>query len=107
MQVPFAGKSQGNFNGRRSGPKPPPGSKVNNSNNVRPAKPDKYLVKLEADNRAEELKARIRAAKMILQGLNGIKTLLRPPGRPGGREKGILRHGTCKESFPAAGRWHY
>jgi hypothetical protein len=36
-RVPFAGKSQGNFNRRRSGPKPPPGSKGNNSNNARPA----------------------------------------------------------------------
>jgi hypothetical protein len=49
MQVPFTAKLQGNFNGRRSGPKPPPGSKGNNCNNARPAKPDKYLVKLEAE----------------------------------------------------------
>jgi hypothetical protein len=68
MQVPFAGKSQGKFTGRRSGPRPPPGSKGNSSINVRPAKPDKYLVKLKAEYRAEELKARIRATKMMLQG---------------------------------------
>jgi hypothetical protein len=61
--VPF--KTQGNFDGRRSGPNPPPGSKGSNSSKakVRPAKPDKYLVK------PEELKARIRVAKMMLQGV--------------------------------------
>jgi hypothetical protein len=45
-----------------------PGIKGNNGNNVRPAKPEKYLVKLEAEYRAEDLKARIRAQKMMLQG---------------------------------------
>jgi hypothetical protein len=35
-------------------------------NNVRPAKPDKYLFKLGAEYRAEELKARIRAQKMVV-----------------------------------------
>jgi hypothetical protein len=68
MQVPFADKSQGNFTGRRSGPKPPPGSKGNNSNNAWPAKLDRYLVKLEAEYRAEELKGRIRATKIMSQG---------------------------------------
>jgi hypothetical protein len=68
MRVPFTIKSQGSFTGRRSGPKSPPRNKGNNSNNARPAKPDKYLVKLEAEYRAEELKARIRAQKMMLQG---------------------------------------
>jgi hypothetical protein len=52
MRVPFTGKSQGNFTGRRSGLKPPAGSKGNNGNNAPPAKPDKYLVKLEAEYRA-------------------------------------------------------
>jgi hypothetical protein len=33
------------------------------------AKQDKYLVKLEAKANAEELKATIRAAKMMLQGV--------------------------------------
>jgi hypothetical protein len=42
MRVPFAGKSQGNFTGRRSGQKPPPGSKGNNGNNAHPDKLDKY-----------------------------------------------------------------
>jgi hypothetical protein len=67
MRVPFAG----NFIGRRSGPKPPPGGKGNNGSNARPAKakPAKYLAKLEAEYRAEELKARIRTQKMMLQGL--------------------------------------
>jgi hypothetical protein len=41
-------------------------SKGNNSNNARPAKLDQYLVKLEAEYHAEELKARIRAKKMNL-----------------------------------------
>jgi hypothetical protein len=48
MRVPFASpraKSQGNSTG-------------NSSNNARPAKPAKYLVKLEAEYRAKELKAR-------------------------------------------------
>jgi hypothetical protein len=69
MRVSFVGKTQGNFTGRRSGPKPPPGSKGSNSSKAWPAKPDKYLVKLEAEYRAEELKARIRATKMTLQGV--------------------------------------
>jgi hypothetical protein len=43
MRVPFAGKSQGNFTRR------------------------KYLVKLKAEYRAKELKARIRAVKMMSQ----------------------------------------
>jgi hypothetical protein len=67
MRVPFKAKSQGNFTGRRSGPKPPPGGKGSNGNNTRPAKSDKYLVKLEAEYRAKELKARIRAQKMMSQ----------------------------------------
>jgi hypothetical protein len=45
---------------------PPPGSKWSNSSK---AKPDKYLVKLEAKANTEELKARIRAAKMMSQGV--------------------------------------
>jgi hypothetical protein len=58
MRVLFANprtKSQGNYTGNSS------------NNNARPAKPDKYLIKLEY--RAEELKARIRATKMMLQGI--------------------------------------
>jgi hypothetical protein len=66
MRVPFT--ATGNFTGRRSGPKPPPGGKGNNGSNARPAKPDKYLAKLEAEYRAEELKARIRMQKMMSQG---------------------------------------
>jgi hypothetical protein len=69
MRGQFAGKSQGNFTWRRSCPKPPPGSKGNNGNNARSAKPDKYLFKLEGEYHAKELKARIRAQKMLLQGV--------------------------------------
>jgi hypothetical protein len=64
--VPFT--ATGNFTMKRSGPKPPPGGKGNNGSNARPAKPDKYLAKLEAEYRAKELKARIRTQKMMLQG---------------------------------------
>jgi hypothetical protein len=66
MRVPFTG----NFTGRRSGPKHPPGGKGNSGSNARPdkSKPDKYLTKLEAKYRAEELKARIRTQKMMSQG---------------------------------------
>jgi hypothetical protein len=59
----------GNFTGRRSGPNPPPDSKGSNSSKAWPSKPDQYLVKLEAEYRAEELKARIRAAELMLQGI--------------------------------------
>jgi hypothetical protein len=79
---PFAGKSQGNFTGRRSGPKPPPGSKGNNDNNARPAKPDKYLNKLKAEYCAEELKARIRAQKMMLQGVTFSQVVEGPAAPP-------------------------
>jgi hypothetical protein len=60
----------GNFTGRRSSPKPPPGSKGNHGSNARPvkSKPDKYLAKLEAEYHDEELKARIRTQKMMSQG---------------------------------------
>jgi hypothetical protein len=45
----------------------PTGNNISN-NNARPAKPDdKYLDRLEAECRAEELKARIRATKMMSQ----------------------------------------
>jgi hypothetical protein len=41
------------------------------NNNARPAKPDdKYIARLEAECRAEELKARIRATKMMSQGIS-------------------------------------
>jgi hypothetical protein len=42
---------------------------VSSKAKVRPAKPDMNLVKLEATAQAEELKARIRTAKMMLQGV--------------------------------------
>jgi hypothetical protein len=76
MHVPF----EGNFTRRRSGPKPPPGSKGNNGSNARPTKPkpDKYLAKLEAEYRTEELKARIRTQKMMLQGFTYSKVAQAP-----------------------------
>jgi hypothetical protein len=67
-RVLFAGNA-GNVTGRRNGPNPPPGSKGSKTK-VRPAKPDAKLVKLEATAMAEELKARIRAAKMMTQGVS-------------------------------------
>jgi hypothetical protein len=82
MRVPFVDRSQGNFTGRRSSPKPPPGSKGTNSSNARPAKPDKYLVKLEAEYHAEELKARIRATKMMLQGVTYSQVVEGPAATP-------------------------
>jgi hypothetical protein len=121
-------------------PRENPTGNISN-NNAQPAKPDdKYLARLEAECRAEELKARIRATKLMSQGItysqmvegpphrvpaqvarravrtaltpdaaiailedtvkrlrllrpqkskNGIRTSLRPPGRPGRQEKGI------------------
>jgi hypothetical protein len=71
MRVSFAGKA-GNVTGRRNGPNPPPGSKGSNSSKpkVRAAKPDMNLVKLEATAKAEELKAMIRAAKLMSQGIS-------------------------------------
>jgi hypothetical protein len=71
MRVPFAGNA-GNVTGRRNGSNLPPGSKGSNGNKakVQLAKPDMNLVKLEATAKAEELKARIRAAKMMSQGIS-------------------------------------
>jgi hypothetical protein len=67
MRVPFARKA-GNVTGRRNGPNPSPGSKGSKTK-ARPAKLDAKLVKLEATAMAKELKSRIRAAKMMLQGV--------------------------------------
>jgi hypothetical protein len=49
----------------------PIGNSNSSNNNARPAKPDKdkYLIRLEEECRAEELKARIRATKMMSQGI--------------------------------------
>jgi hypothetical protein len=71
MRVPFAG-NVGNITGRRNSPNLPPGSKGSNGSKakVRLAKPDTNLVKLKATAKAEELKARIRAAKMMSQGIS-------------------------------------
>jgi hypothetical protein len=71
MRVPFEGNA-GNITGRRNGPNPPPSSKGSNGSKakVRPAKRDMNLEKLKAMAKAEELKARIRAAKMMSQGIS-------------------------------------
>jgi hypothetical protein len=50
-------------------PQPSPRSKESKAK-VRPAKPDTKLTNLEATAMAEELKARIRAAKMMSQGVS-------------------------------------
>jgi hypothetical protein len=70
MRVPFAGNA-GNVTGRRNGSNHPPGSKGSKAKvAVRPAKPDTKLAKLTASALAEVLKARIRTAKMMLQGVS-------------------------------------
>jgi hypothetical protein len=68
MRVPFAGNA-GIVTGRRNSPNLPPGSKGSKAK-IRPAKPDTKLTQLEATAMAEELKARIRAAKMMSQGVS-------------------------------------
>jgi hypothetical protein len=57
----------------------PTGNNISN-NNARPAKPDdKYIARLEAECRAEELKARIRATKMMSQGISYSQMVEAPP----------------------------
>jgi hypothetical protein len=52
------------------------------NNNARLAKPDdKYLSRLEAECRAEELKARIRETKMMSQGISYSQMVEGPPHR--------------------------
>jgi hypothetical protein len=63
---PVRGQVPGKLHREEERPQASPGS---NGNNARGAKPDKYLVKLKAEYRAEELIARIRAQKMMLQGV--------------------------------------
>jgi hypothetical protein len=68
--VPFAGNA-GNVTGRRNGFNHPPGSKGSKAKvAVRPVKPEAKLAKLTATALAEELKARIRTAKMMSQGVS-------------------------------------
>jgi hypothetical protein len=61
----------------------PRGNPTGNSSNnkTRPAKPDKekYLIRLEAEYRAEELKARIRSTKMMSQGITYSQMVEAPP----------------------------
>jgi hypothetical protein len=75
---PVRGQVSGKLHQEEERPGPSPGSKGNNSNNARPAKLDKYLVKLEAEYLAEELKARIRAAKMMSQGVTDSQVVEGP-----------------------------
>jgi hypothetical protein len=71
LRVPFAGVGNaGNLTGRRNGSNHPPCSKGSKAKVVRLAKPDTKLSSLEATAMAEELKARIRAAKMMSQGIS-------------------------------------
>jgi hypothetical protein len=65
MRIPFA---RGNS------------TRNSSNNNAWPVKPDnKYLIKLEAEYRAKELKARIRATKMMSQGITYSQMVELPP----------------------------
>jgi hypothetical protein len=60
-------------------PRESPTGNISN-NNARPAKPDdKYLARLEAECRAEELRARVRAARMMSQGISYSQRVEGPP----------------------------
>jgi hypothetical protein len=70
MRIPFAGNA-GNATGRRNGSNHRSGSKGSKAKvAVRPDKPDAKLAKLTATAMAEELKARIRTAKLMSQGVS-------------------------------------
>jgi hypothetical protein len=72
MRIPFAGNA-GNATGRRNGSNHPSGNKGSKAKTkvaVRPVKPDAKLAKLTATAMAKELKARIRTAKLMLQGVS-------------------------------------
>jgi hypothetical protein len=70
MRIPFAGNA-GNATWRRNGSNHPSGSKESKAKvALWPVKPDAKLAKLTATAMAEELKARIRMAKMMLQGVS-------------------------------------
>jgi hypothetical protein len=72
MSIPFAGNA-GNATGRRNGSNHPSankGSKAKTKVAVRPVKPDAKLAMLTAMAMAEELKARIRTAKLMSQGVS-------------------------------------
>jgi hypothetical protein len=56
----------------------PRGNSVGNSNNNNE---DKYIIRLEAECQAEELKARIRATKMMSQGVTYSQMVEAPPHR--------------------------
>jgi hypothetical protein len=57
----------------------PRGNSVGNSDNNN--NKDKYIIRLEAECRAEELKARIRATKMMSQGITYSQMVEGPPHR--------------------------
>jgi hypothetical protein len=60
-------------------PRESPTGNISN-NNARPAKPDdKYLARLEAECRAEQLRARVRAARMMSQGISYSQRVEGPP----------------------------
>jgi hypothetical protein len=72
MRIPFAGNA-GNATGRRNGSNHPSGNKGSKAKTLvalRPVKPDAKLAKLTSTAMAEELKARIRMAKLMLQGVS-------------------------------------
>jgi hypothetical protein len=70
------------------------------NNNARPAKPDdKYLARLKAECRAEELKARIRATKMMSPG-----HLLQPDGRKPSPSSTSPRRTACRPDCSHSGR---
>jgi hypothetical protein len=67
MRVPFTAKWQGNFTERRSSPKPPPALRETTATmSGRPSR--RSTSSSSRQYRAEDLKARIRAQKMMLQG---------------------------------------
>jgi hypothetical protein len=76
MRIPFVGGAGGagnvgNATGRRNSSNHPSGSKGSKAKvAVRPVKPDAKLAKLTATAMAEELKARIRTAKLMSQGVS-------------------------------------
>jgi hypothetical protein len=57
----------------------PRGNPIGNSNSSNNNNKDKYLIRLEAECRAEELKARIMATKMMSQGITYSQMVEGPP----------------------------
>jgi hypothetical protein len=60
---------------------------------------DKYLTRLEAECRAEELKARIRGTKMMSQGITYSQMVEGPPpSRSSTGPRRTTRHPDCSHS---------